>query len=346
MMLVTLLLFLAWQVSPELKQHVAAGLAAKRTGDLPAAVREFRRAAELAPDLPAAHVNLGAVYLAQKDYSAAISAFRRALQLQPDLPGAEGMLGMALLAQGYAADALPHLEKAGAEDALGVALLQSGRVREAVDKLEAALQKNPDDPDLLFYLGQAHALLSKQALALLAERHPESVRARQLRGEAHAAAGDRVAAAKDFAAALAVRPDLPGVHLALGDLALDAGDFEGARREFQDEARLVPGSAVAAYKLGLVLLNRGQTPEALAALKRADALQPGMPETLFELAKATATDGDLNGAEKLFRRVLDQENTTKLAVSAHFELAQIYRRLGRTAEASREMVLFQELRKH
>ncbi|HCC58623.1 MAG TPA: hypothetical protein DEQ47_15465 [Solibacterales bacterium] len=344
-MTLALLLFLALQVSPELKQHVEAGLAAKRAGDLPGAVREFRRAAELAPDLAAAHVNLGAVYLEQKDYGAAIPEFRRGLQLQPDLPGAEGMLGIALLAQGYAGEAVQHLEKAGAEDALAVALLQSGRAREALDKLEAALQNRPDDPDLLFYLGQAHAQLAKQAFEMLAQHHPESARARQTRGEAHAAAGDREAAARDFAAALAARPDLRGVHLAMGELDLGSGDFEGAEREFRQEARLSPGDALAAYKLGLVLLNRGRTAEALPELQRADALRPGMPETLLELAKAKATAGDPAGAEKLFRQVIEQEKTTKLAQSAHFQLAQIYRKLGRAAEAAREMDLFQELRK-
>lgn len=345
-MTVLLLWFVALQAAPDLRQHVEAGLAAKRAGDLPTAAREFKSAAELAPNLPAAHVNLAAVYVAQKNYDAAIPVLRRALQLQPDLPGAEDMLGVALLAQGYAAEAIAHLQKAGDDDVLAIALLQSGREREALDKLEAALQHNPGDPDLLFYLAQAHAQLSRQALQALQARHPESARAHQIQGEAYAAAGRRDAAAQSFKAALALRPDLPGVHLALGDIYLGSGDFERAEREFQQEAHLAPGSAAAAYKLGLVLLNRGQTAPAQAELKRAEALQPGMPETLFELAKATATMGDLTGAEKLLRQILEQEKTTKLAESAHFQLAQIYRKLGRAAEADREMSLFQDLRKH
>ena len=79
-------MLLAAQVTPDLRQHVDAGLKAKAAGDLDTAIREFKRVAELAPDLAAAHVNLGAVYFEKKDYAASVAPLRRALQLNPDLP--------------------------------------------------------------------------------------------------------------------------------------------------------------------------------------------------------------------------------------------------------------------
>ena len=169
MIVVLLSLWFAFQVTPELKQHVEAGLAAKHTGDLDSAIREFRRVVELAPGLAAAHVNLGAVYCEKKEYGNAIAPLRKALEINPDLVGAHEMLGTALLAQGYAADSIPHLEIARSEALLGVALLEAGRAREALDKLEAALEKQPGDPDLLYYAGQAHARLSRQAFDLLTQ---------------------------------------------------------------------------------------------------------------------------------------------------------------------------------
>jgi hypothetical protein len=42
--------------------------------------------------------------------------------------------------------------------------------------------------------------------------------------------------------------------------------------------------------------------------------------------------------------VLAIEKDTALAESAHFQLAQIYRKLGRAADADREMRAFQALR--
>src|SRR5262249_51409357 len=160
-------------------------------------------------------------------------------------------------------------------------------------------------------------------------------RARQLLGEAQQAAGNRDSAEKEYRAALQARADLRGVHLALGELYLGAADYQAAEREFRAEVRLAPGSAAAADKLGAVLLNLGRVPDALAELKRANALEPGMPETLLELAKANALSGDLAAAERLLRSLLEQEQTSDLAATAHYQLAQIYTKLGRQPDADR-----------
>jgi tetratricopeptide (TPR) repeat protein len=343
-MIGALILLLSLQATPELRQRVEAGLKAKAAGDLDGAIREFTRVAELAPGLAAAHVNLGAAYFEKKDYKAAVAPLRRAIALNAELPGAHGMLGAALLALGYAEDSIAHLEKARSDDLLGVALLDAGRTREALDKLEAALASRPGDPDLLYYLAVAHGRLSKEAFERLRAAGAGSARMRQAMGEAMMAAGNREAAEKHLRAALAERGDLRGVHYALGELMLESGDYERAEAEFRAEAELAPGSAAAAYKLGLVLLNRGRLKEAAAELERAEKLRPGMPETLVELGKARSMAGDLTGAEACFLRALEVEKEGALAESAHFQLAEVYRKSGRAAEAARELRLFKELR--
>ena len=343
-MTAALFLLLWWQITPEITAHINAGMKAKAAGDLDGAIREFKRVAELAPDLAAVHVNLGATYLRKKDYGSAVPALRRALELSPDLPGAHGMLGTALLAQGFACEAIPPLEKGQAEDLLGVALLDCGRPREALDRIEAALEKRPADPDLLYYLGRAHHDLGKRALDALRTGNPDSPRAHQMLGEAFAATGNAAAAEKHFRAALALRPDLRGVHFALGEILLQAGDYKQAEAAFRAEAELSPGSAAAAWKLGSVLANLGRNDEAITHLKRANALQPDMPETLLELAKVLNGAGDSKTAEPHLLAVLKLEQETSLAESAHFLLAQVYKRLGRTTDADRELKAFQSLR--
>lgn len=344
MMAAILMLWLAFQINPDLKQHVEAGLAAKRAGDLDKAIQEFQKVAELVPGLAAAQMNLGAAYYDKKDYGHAIPPLRKALEINAGLPGAHELLGGALLAQGFAAESIPHLEKARADALLGVALLEVGRAREAVDKLEVVLEKRPDDPDLLYYLGQAHGQLSRQAFDVLITKNPESARAEQVRGDADLAAGNRESAEKHLRAALEIRPDLRGVHFGLGEIYLGSGDYVAAEREFRTEARVNPASAAAAYKLGVVLLNRGELQAAIGELRRADQLQPKMPETLFELGKASAAAGDIDAAERLLRQVLAQEQDSSLAKAAHFQLARIYRQLGRAADADLEMKRFQAIR--
>jgi tetratricopeptide (TPR) repeat protein len=344
-MIAALLLVLAFQITPELRQHVEAGLKAKASGDLDAAAREFRLVADMAPGLAPAWVNLGAVDLERKDYTDAIPALRKALEINSDLPGAHEMLGAALLAQGFAAEAVQHLEKAQADDLLGVALLESGRPRDAVEHLEAALLKRPGDPDLLYYLGQAHLRLSTDAFESIRRNHPQSARAEQLLGEEMRSRGNAQAAEQHLRAALAVRPDLRGIHYALGDLYLASGDFEKAEIEFRAETKIAPGSAAAAYKLGSVLLNRGLVADAISELKRADALQPAMPETLLELGRAYNTAGDAAAAEKCLKQVVAREDTGALAQAAHFQLAQAYRTLRRDADAEHELSLFREMKR-
>jgi tetratricopeptide (TPR) repeat protein len=338
------ILLFALQVTPELQRHIEDGLRAKSAGDLDTAVQEFTRVAELAPGLAAAHVNLGAVYLQKKDYGRAAVSLRLALELDSGLPGAHAMLGSALLAQGYAQDAISHLEKGQANDLLGVALLEADRPRDAVDYLEAALGKRPGDPDLLYYLAQAHDRLSKQVFEQLQQSSPDSPRAHQALGEALTAVGKTAEAEQHLRAALAARADLRDVHSALGELYLESGDYQRAEPEFRAEARLSPGSATAAYKLGLVLANLGRTAEAIVELRRADGLQPGVPETLIELGKALNTSGDAVSAELLLQGALAKVQAGDLAASAHFQLAHVYRKLGRTADADREMKAFQQLR--
>jgi tetratricopeptide (TPR) repeat protein len=336
--------WLAFQaVSPEILQHVQAGLRAKEEGRLNAAIVEFQRVTQLDPTSAAAFMNLGAVYVQKREYGNAILALRRTLELHPDLAGAHELIGYALLAQGYAADAIPHLERVQVPGALGIALLQTGRLSEALAQLEAALAKQPGDPDLLFYLGQACAELAKQTFEGIVSAYPDSPRAHQIRGENHLALKRYDDAEREFRAVLQSRPDLPGIHQALGELYLSSLRYDDAGREFRAEAALSPGSAVAAWRLGSVLLNQGRIHDARLELERADKLKPGMPETLYDLGKAAELDGDRDRAERAWLATIQAEGEGPLTAQAHFQLAALYRKQGKNQESDKHLRAFRSL---
>ena len=90
-------------------------------------------------------------------------ALEQALTLDPSLLGAHQTLGISLLIQGDAERALPHLEKTRTPELLGLAYLETGRLGSAVMALHAALDRQPKDPDLLYYFGRAAALASEYA---------------------------------------------------------------------------------------------------------------------------------------------------------------------------------------
>ena len=158
-------------------QHVQARLEARQQHNVEQEIAEFRKATEIDPSLADAFVNLGAGYMEKRDYGAAIVPLKRALELSPDLMVAHQFLGYALLAQGYAAEAISHLDRAAAQEALGIAQIETGQLTEAVANFTAVLAKRPADPDLLYYLGHASGLLSKTAIDNLIANNPDSARA-------------------------------------------------------------------------------------------------------------------------------------------------------------------------
>jgi len=337
-------LFLAWQSSsPEALQHMQAGAAAEKSGNFSQAIVEYRKATELAPTIAAGFVSLGQAYLENRDYGGAIPPLKQAVKLDPDLRPAHQLLGYALLAYGYPTEAVSHLEKVGDQAALGIAQLEAGRLPEAVTNLQAALAKNPNDSDLLYYFGRASGLLSKQAIDSLLASYPDSPRAHQAMAENYYVLRQMPQAEKEFLEAIRMRPDLPRIHLELGLVYAGTSQWAKAEEAFRAETKLQPGNAEAAFRLGNALLQQGKVQAARTELKRSDKLQPEMPETLYSLGKAASLEGDSAAAEKSWKRVTELEKATSLAAQAHFSLAGLYRKQGKSEEAAREMQEFNKL---
>ena len=152
-------------------------------------------------------------------------------------------------------------------------------------------------------------------------------------------------AEKEYQEALRLRPELPGLHLELGQVYANSAQWPKAEEQFRAEVKLQPGNAEAAYRLGAALVQQGQAWEALPELKRSNDLKPDMPETLYSLGKAASLSGDPATAEKAWTRVIELEKETSLSAQSHFGLAALYRKQGKTQQAQHEMQEFQRLQK-
>ena len=341
---VVIFVLLAGQApSSDAMRYMQAGVEARKQHQVETEIVEFSKAAQIDPNSAEIQINLGSAYMEKYDYGAAIGPLKRALELSPELPVAHQLLGFALLAQGYTAEAIPHLERVGATDALAIAQIENGQLPEAVANLRVALEKRPNDPDLLYYLGRASGLLSKNAVDTLLSAYPDSARSHQALAENYFVLRQLPQAEKEFQEALRLRPDLPGAHLELGQVYANSAQWPKAEAEFRIASKLQPGNAEAAYRLGGALLQQGKAHEALAELKRSNDLKAGMPETLYSLGKAASLDGDSATAQESWLKVIEFEKTTSLAAQAHFGLASIYRKQGKSADAQREMQEFQKL---
>src|SRR5258708_23802163 len=320
-----------------------AGVDAHKQGHFDIAISEFRKATESDPNLAEAFLDLGEVYLETRDYPAAVAALKRALALSPELDAAHLQLGYALLAQGYAEEAIPHLDRVHALEALGVAQIETEHYEAAVANLSSALVKRPGNPDLLYYLGRASGLLSKRSIDTLVSAYPDSPRAHQAMGENYFVLRQMPQAEKEFTEALHQRPEIPGLHLELGLVYAGAARWDKAEEEFRLETKMQPGNAEAAYRLGAALLQQGKTHEARQQLERPDQLKPDMPETLYSLGKPASLDRNPATPEKTLPKQIELEKETSLAAQAHFGLASLYRKQGKTSEAQREMQEFKRL---
>ncbi len=337
-------LWLALQtISPEATEHWNAARRAEQQKQFDVAVREYRAVTELEPAFVTGFVSLGQAFMERGDYASALAPLRHALEMDANLVPAHQLLGYALLAQGYAAEAIPHLDRAHEQAALGIAQEETGQFSEAIQNLQAALQKRPNDPDLLYYLGRASGLLSKQSVDTLLAAYPDSARAHQSMAENYFVLRQMPEAEKQYEQALALRPDTPHLHLELGQVFAMSSRWPQAEEQFRAETKLQPGNAEAAYRLGDALLQQGKAREARAELERADKLQPQMPETLYSLGKAASLQGDADAAQKAWMSLLRIEKDGSLAAQAHFGLAALYRKQGKTAEAAEHMREFQRL---
>ena len=324
------------QAADQAKVLLRSGIDAENHNDLDHAMVDFRKAAELDPSSSEVLLRLGDAYMKKHDAAGAIAPLKRAAELSPDSVPIQQLLGYALLTQGYAAEAIPHLEIARDPGAVGIAQLENDDPAKAIVNLQSALESDPDNPDLLFYLSRAETAAGSQSTERLLAAFPNSARAHQTRGHGYYQMKMVPEAVKEYEQAIAIRPDLPGLHLELGEIYAGRASWPQAEEQFRVETTLQPGSAEAAFRLGDALLQEGKMKEAADELRRSDSLRPNMPETCYGLGRALAAT-DASAAEQALTRVLKIEQDTPLAARADLLLASIHRKQGKSALASREM---------
>jgi len=158
--------------------------------------------------------------------------------------------------------------------------------------------------------------------------------------------GDRDGAILQYRKVLQLAPQLPGTHFELAEALLQKSktvrDREEAEEAFKAELALNPGNFNAECRLGDLYLSAGtmRLDAAYKSYDRALQLQPdfanaqlGMGKVLIRMGKNQEAVDHLREAARL----------DPIDSSAHYLLAQTYRRLGRTPDAAREIKLFEDL---
>jgi tetratricopeptide (TPR) repeat protein len=225
---------------------------------------------------------------------------------------------------------------------LGVRCALSLDQRSAVGEFLAILNREfRSDPEVLYVSVHAYSDLSTRAAMDLAQSAPSSYQARELNAESLEMQGKWDDAAKEYQQMLKQFPNAPGVHFRMARLYLskpdpEAGASEKARQELQMELELDPKNAGAEYLLGELALEATQWDEAINHLSRATKLDPTFADAFLGLGMSCIS------AQKIAEAIPPLETYVKMQPAnpaGHYHLAVAYSRAGRTEDAKREAAL-------
>ncbi|MFQ5427558.1 MAG: tetratricopeptide repeat protein [Thermodesulfobacteriota bacterium] len=132
-------------------------------GNIPEAMKHYRRAITIDKEYYEAYNNLGSAYLELNQGERALELFKRALALRPDYVDAAANRALVLVTLNRPEEALRvarialglRSDFSGTHGAMGMALVDLGRVDEGIRHLQEALRLDPASGDALNNLGLA-----------------------------------------------------------------------------------------------------------------------------------------------------------------------------------------------
>jgi tetratricopeptide (TPR) repeat protein len=341
------------QVVPEAAERFRQASEAMRRGDLTVAGEGFASAAQAAPSFAEAHFNLGLVREEQSRFEEAIASFQRAIGLKPRLHGANLFLGVAFFRLNQLEKSVAAIQKETAaypKDAaawmwLGVVRLAEERPEEAVEALDKATRLAPDDLDILYHRGRAHLLVSKNSYAKMFKADPKSWRVHEVIAQANAEADRHTDAVAEFQAAIKLAPNQPGLHEELGSEYRSLGKVQEAEESYLRELEIAPHNALAKYELGALAVEQGNGARGKELIEAALKEKPGLLHSDYNLGRAEMLLGnDALAAQLLERATTVPGSDPEVIEQAWYQLGIVYRRLHRTEDAQKAMMIFQKLK--
>ena len=342
----------------ELHQQGERALAERRYAD---AEQAYERLRQMQPDVAEVHARLGLIDFQQGKFAEAVPSLRRALKLKPALPNVGTLLAMSLSEIGRHEEALPGLEKAFKEPATDAALrrmagLHLQRTYTDLDRHSSAVavaleltRIYADDPEVLYHAGRLFGNYAYLQMVRLARVAPDSVWRHQAAGEANESQGLLDDAIREYQRVLEIAPNRPGIHFRLGRVQLarskqgngDASAESAALKEFEQELRIDPTNANAAYEIGEMQRKSGQLDEAAASFRRALEAYPEFEEALVGLGRTLLAAGDPAAALPHLRKAVSLNPRDEVAF---YQIAQAHRALGQEAEQQTALATFERLR--
>ena len=257
---------------------------------------------------------LGIAYYYQADYFEAATYFEKALQENPEDRDAAQLSGLSYYFSGKPAQAIPALEK--------VRLWHPNENIDAIYVLGLCYALNRNYPEAL------------ETFARLYRLEPDSAASHLMLGRILLRQGFDPVAEKEVSKALALSPRLPLAHFTLGEFYAYSGDYPKAVQEFQQELDINPGYAPAFNHLGDAYWRLNRNEDAERVLQDSIWLDSTSGEPYVILGKVLIAKRQFPQAERTLQRAIAMDSGN---YTAHYFLGQLYRELGKTSAADREL---------
>jgi tetratricopeptide (TPR) repeat protein len=334
------------QIQDQVQEHFLAAQQAQQQGRLDDAAGEYKEVLRLQPRLPEAYANLGLVYYARGEFENSAKAFVSAEKLRPGMRGVSLWLGIDEVRLNHPAEGVNHLREAIrldpkeelAQSWLGTALWDAGQMDAALIQLRKAAAQFPDDPDLLFALGEAYGKAARQQSEQLLEDSSGTAISDRIYADVYAAERDWVKAEGHLRRAIVRDPHSVDAHLELAEVFIDQARLPAAREQLDQAAALAPHSAGVIARSGFLLILMGQQAEGLSAIDqaievdRSEALDGlGLPVELAAGQRETDTALLSICREAVARLEADRSASPAKDVA----LAALYARLGNDDDSVR-----------
>ncbi len=316
------------------------------------AEQAFREAVKLAPSMPDAHLDLGLALGREGKGEEAIASLKKALELDPKLPSAHMFLGIFEYQANRRSEAVDAIHQELALDPknaealtwLGIVELADGHPERAVEPLDRAAEISPNDLNVLEYRGRAHSQVARDSYAKMAQIEPNSWQVHKVRAELYAEEDKHADAVKEFELAIQQQGRDADLYEGLGDEYRKMNDLDRAQKAYAKELELSPQNPIAMYNLGSTDVDRGDHAAGVPLLEAMLERYRGAPVADYYLGRGLAGEGKDPEAAAHLERSAETAPDSEIAKRSFYELARLYRKMQRPADAEKALQQYNRLR--
>ncbi len=319
------------------------------------ALPPLQKYTSLAPRDAQGHYYLGLTFASQESWESAIQSLETASSLAP-----RDVDILYHLAQSYIAEAnrivlrlakfnpsLPLLKNWEKDRGAGVAdlvrqrpaglnrdgqLVSEGRARETLVKLKPQLGHTPPNEQVEQLAAAAYADLYVETTQRFYRIEPNSFRIHQLLAAYYEKTKQSDKAIAELKQVIAINPSVRGVHFTLASIYGKQNQLELALLELREELKIASPYPRTRVQIALGLLTLQQPEKALSELLIQQKEDPEDGEVCRLLGKTYSELGQNEKAAESFEQAIARGETN---VTAYYQLAHVYRKLGKKELAAR-----------